>query len=89
MSSGLECVFVEVEPGKWYYLLQDGDCPAQVRDWREYATAYGPFKTHEQALRHLYANHANPGGWMVMLHESLVEQGILEKWATLVQGARV
>jgi hypothetical protein len=63
MSSGLECEFIEILPGKWYYLLQQGSCPVQVWDWREYADAYGPFPTEEKAEENLQANHQNPGGW--------------------------
>lgn len=63
MSTGLECEFVETQPDTWYYVLQDGDCPVSAWDWREYATAYGPFTTVEAAQEHLRRNHANPGGW--------------------------
>lgn len=61
MSTGLECEFYETK-GEWFYLLQDWDCPRQCWDWREHATAYGPFTSEEKADEHLRANHANPGG---------------------------
>jgi len=63
MSTGLECRFIEVKPGRWYYLLEDWDSPKGAFDWREYATAYGPFSTEDEAVDHLSDNHANPGGW--------------------------
>lgn len=63
MSTGLECNFIEVAPGKWFYVLQDGNCPVQCWDWREYATAYGPFPTLDVAQAHLRKWHANPGGY--------------------------
>ena len=63
MSTGLECDFIEYEPGKWYYILQNGSCPRDAWDWREYATAYGPFGSEDAALGHLSRNHANPGGF--------------------------
>lgn len=63
LSSGLECAFIEVGPGQWYYLLQDRDCPVQAWDWREYASGYGPFPTEDDAIQHLNENHQNPGGW--------------------------
>jgi hypothetical protein len=63
MSTGLECNFVEVEPNKWYYLLQQSNCPVQCWDWREHADCYGPFTTFDLAQRHLDDNHANPGGY--------------------------
>lgn len=62
MSTGLECNFYEVD-GRWYYLLQDWNCPVQAWDWREYATCYGPFKDFEEAITHLDDHHANPGGY--------------------------
>lgn len=65
MSTGLECDFIEVEPAVWYYLLQDWSCPVGAWDWREFATAYGPFATYEEAHEHLRTNHANPGGHTV------------------------
>lgn len=61
MSTGLECAFVKTG-GKWYYVLQDWDCPVGAWDWLEYATAYGPFDTEDSAHDHLRNNHANPGG---------------------------
>jgi len=67
MSTGLECEFVWVnsteENGSWYYVLQDWSCPVEAWDWREYATAYGPFRSEEAANNHLQKNHANPGGY--------------------------
>jgi hypothetical protein len=62
MSTGLECLIVEHTPGHWYYVLQDWDCPVGAWDWMEYATAYGPFRSEDDANRHLSQNHANPGG---------------------------
>ena len=63
MSTGLNCAFVEVKPGCWYYLLEDWDSPKGAFDWREHTTAYGPFDTEDDAVEHLDDNHANPGGW--------------------------
>ena len=68
MSTGLECQFFHYE-WKWYYLLQDGGCPVDAWDWREYATCYGPFVNLHVARQHLCDNHANPGGHSVH-HES-------------------
>jgi hypothetical protein len=62
MSTGLECNFVEWKPKEWYYILEDWDAPKNAWDWREYATAYGPFSSEEEADKHLSDNHANPGG---------------------------
>lgn len=69
MSTGYECEFVEVTPGEWFYVLQNWDCPVGAWDWREYATAYGPFKTEDEAEKHLSDNHANPGGWSTQEYE--------------------
>jgi hypothetical protein len=65
MSTGFECVIVEHAPNSWYYVLQDWNCPVGAWDWREYATAYGPFVSEEKAIAHLSSNHANPGGYSV------------------------
>lgn len=63
MSTGADCQFDEVEPGKWKYRLQlwpygDND---------EYDT-FGPFVSFRAAQNHLTNHHANPGGWMVNVH---------------------
>lgn len=65
MSTGLECEFIEVAPGEWYYLLEQGSAPKIAWDWREYANAYGSFRTYEEAHKHLRDHHANPGGHTV------------------------
>lgn len=62
MSTNSECVIIEVTPGAWFYLLQDYDAPRNSPDWREFATAYGPFDSEDAADEHLDRNHANPGG---------------------------
>lgn len=62
MSSGLECLFVERDNGKWYYLLERWDAPRVTWDWREHADCYGPFSTWNEAWSHLRVHHANPGG---------------------------
>jgi hypothetical protein len=62
MSTNSECAFIERKPGEWFYILEDYHAPKNAWDWREYATAYGPFPTEEAAQQHLFDNHANPGG---------------------------
>ena len=62
MSTNNKCLIVETEPGQWFYVLEDYNAPKNAWDWREYARAYGPFDTEEVALKHLFDNHANPGG---------------------------
>jgi hypothetical protein len=69
MSTGLECEFRERKPGEWYYVLEDWDAPKCAWDWREYATAYGPFASEDDANGHLSDNHANPGGYGVVRYE--------------------
>ena len=71
-SSGLECRFYDVKGSGWYYLLQGYNCPAEAWDWREYATAYGPFSSEEAAIQHLDRNHANPGT------DALLDQKLLK-----------
>jgi hypothetical protein len=74
MSTGLECQFIEFRPSEWYYILQDGSCPVQTWDWREYATAYGPFPDLEKAKTSLRDNHANPGGYWEMEYDPKYER---------------
>ncbi|MEW1734358.1 hypothetical protein AB0346_00195 [Nocardia beijingensis] len=64
-STGLACEFIEVEPGRWYYLLEEWDTPVGAFDWRQHATAYGPFASEAAADAHLTIHHANPGGMTV------------------------
>jgi hypothetical protein len=66
MSTNSNCNFIETEPGVWYYLLEDRNAPKNAWDWREFATAYGPFGGVELAQEHLREEHANPGGWQVL-----------------------
>lgn len=62
MSTGLECLFFQ-HGDMTYYLLQDGGCPVDAWDWREYATCYGPFKDFDAARKHLCDTKPNPGGY--------------------------
>jgi hypothetical protein len=66
MSTGCNCELLEVKKGEWWYVLEDYSAPKNSWDWREYASAYGPFGTKEIALKHLRDNHANPGGYSSM-----------------------
>ena len=70
MSTGLECEFIEPQPGRWFYVLEDWSSPKGAWDWREYASAYGPFASQESARDHLQRHHANPGGWRVSNHQN-------------------
>lgn len=79
MSSGLECVFFEPEPAKWYYALQDDTCPVGAWDWREYASCYGPFPSKESADRHLSDNHCNPGAFFTDAHSGFRMDKTYEK----------
>jgi hypothetical protein len=65
MSTGLNCEIVERKANEWYYILEDWDAPKLAWDWREHASATGPFPTQEAALTHLHHNQANPGGHLV------------------------
>lgn len=62
MSTNSNCSFIEVRKGAWYYVLENSNARKNAWDWREAATAYGPFPSKESALDHL-DNHPNPGGY--------------------------
>lgn len=69
MSTGAECNFTEVEPGRWKYRLQRwpyGD--------NDEFDEFGPFAGFRQAYDHLGRNHANPGGFSVDTHENHVHE---------------
>lgn len=78
MSTNSECAFIEVEKGKWYYILEDYNAPKNSWDWMEYATCYGPFPDYEAANTHLSANHPNPGGCSISELPEGVEKQNLE-----------
>lgn len=69
MSTGCECEFVEHADGTWTYWLEDYHAPKNSWDWHDHAEEYGPFKSYPEAVDHLSANHANPGGWSVHKYE--------------------
>lgn len=75
MSTNSECLFVQTKPNEWFYVLEQRSAPKNAWDWREYADAYGPFATEDEASEHLRNNHANPGGSCT---EPLPE-GVLER----------
>ena len=64
MSTNSECMFIEIEPSKWYYILENYHAPQNSWDWREHATCTGPFVSFDKADKHLGDNHANPGGFV-------------------------
>jgi hypothetical protein len=70
MSTGLNCELIEYRPNTWYYLLEDWGAPKNSWDWREYSTAYGPFKSQRLCEEHLFAKHSNPGGYSVSHYDS-------------------
>ncbi len=78
MSTGYECVFFNTG-NKWYYLLQDWNCPVGAWDWREYATCYGSFVNEALAQMHLSLHHCNPGGWSTTKDVDLSEDPVLKK----------
>ena len=84
MSSGLECVFIEPERGRWYYVIQQHSCPVGAWDWREYADCFGPFQSYEYAGEHLRQNHANTGGHSIEAHEDFRPS---KMWDALIASA--
>ena len=62
MSCQRECRIVEIDPGKWYCILERTDSAKDAWDWKEYAEAFGPFMTAEDTHREL-DRHSNPGGY--------------------------
>ncbi|WP_107661227.1 hypothetical protein [Nocardia suismassiliense] len=68
MSRHLNCQQIEVEPGRWYYLIEDPDADPEdtayeiadeenpdqsCSDWRRTAGVYGPFPTEEALAQNM------------------------------------
>lgn len=86
MSTGFECQVIETAPSKWYVVLQNWDCPVGAWDWREYATAYGPYPSTEVAMNELHRNEANPGGYVSFPYQGAFKpDDVLRK---LIENAR-
>ncbi len=87
MSQNRELEFVEIEAGKWFYLLEDRMAPKDSWDWREFATGYGPFATYEEAQHHQYdlSSISTPGHTVTPLEHFTMTPAIaaLVKDATL------
>jgi hypothetical protein len=62
MSTNSNCLLLQVRTDQWFYVLEHRHAPQNAWDWREHASAYGPFSSEEEAIQHLRDNHANPGG---------------------------
>lgn len=60
--------------------------PKMAWDWREYATAYGPFESEEEANEHLSTHHANPGGYNII--EVKNPEGMDDILKELIENAR-
>lgn len=85
MSTGCECVYIEVEPGSWYYVLESDSSWATGASWLDNAKAYGPFGSEDEVRKHLHDHHPNPGGAVVIPH-SPGEQ-LSDEWKRLIEQA--
>jgi hypothetical protein len=70
---------IEQQPSRWFYVLEDRGAPNGAWDWRDYATAYGPFPTQAAALKHLHDHHSNPGGYSVVTHDRFRSDEVIER----------
>lgn len=71
MSSGAECNFTEVAPGRWKYWLQ-----AYPYGETQQGSTHGPFPGFIQARDDLDRNHQNPGGYGIRC----LEVGHVHEW---------
>lgn len=76
MSTGLDCYFEEVEPGKWFLYLEEAYGSKIDIDYDQ----YGPFPTWEEAHAYLSWNFANPGGYGIITHPDSTDT-TLPEWA--------
>ncbi len=79
MSIGLECCFVERNFGEWYYLLENSTTPKNAYDWRDYANAYGPFKSQDLAHKDLIANHSSLDRFSVINYDHYSRLSVSQK----------
>lgn len=74
MSTGAECLVVEIKPNQWYYLIERDPGNGSGDDWRDDANCQGPFASSDRAREHLDNNYPNPGGsWEVPLKQGQAE----------------
>jgi len=87
MNTGLTCFFIERSSGEWYYLLENSNAPKNAYDWRDYASAFGPFKSQAGAREDLNANHPDPGGASIIEcdHYSRLSEGQKESYEDLMK----
>ena len=91
MSQNRELEFIEPEPGKWFYVLEDSFAPKDAWDWHEFARCYGPFNSLEAAEEHQYdlSRISTPGANITPNNEfypgatisRLIEEATLERAA--------
>jgi len=72
MSQILETVFIEPQPGQWYYLLEEPTAPTEAMDWRDYAKAIGPFSSYEEADAYFCENEVSTSGATRIPHDEFV-----------------
>ena len=85
MSSSLNCLYVEIERDKWYWVLERSNAPKNSWDWRDYADCCGPFESKDAANEHLHENNSNPGGCEVERLVDGMESRDLSKDAVLAR----
>ncbi len=84
MSTGADCRFIEVAPGRWQYRLQEW--PYGDNDQYETSRVFPSFTA---ALEDLDQNHANPGGWSTTLHPDHRHEWTVQEGAQVPAGVEV
>jgi len=79
MSTGLNCNIIEPRPNEWYYVLEDCGAPKNAWDWREYATATGPFTSKKTCLDYMLDHESNPGGFSTISNDEWGSDDLYEK----------
>jgi hypothetical protein len=74
-----ELQFVETEPGKWFYLLEDWNAPKETWDWHEYAQAFGPFASLEAACDHETRSDSDTSGAEIVEHSRFSTSPVIAK----------
>lgn len=80
MSTGADCHFREVSPGKWKYAIQRWP----YGEWDEY-DKHGPFDSFTEAMNHLDDNYPNPGGWDTHTHSAHVHNFVYNEYERITE----
>jgi hypothetical protein len=82
----MECCILERNYNEWFLIVENADAPLGAYDWKDYATAYGPFYSIMLAQDYLAEHFPQADCWiMEHAHYSLLSAGRRQKYEDLVK----